>query len=137
VHTDEYEFVTSLGVQQNQPEVFEAVNDLKNIRKFTGDHDVFGDGTVVIKSMPGHTPGHCVLFVDLPAHGPLMLTGDLYHLELNRANKRVPIFNYDVKQTLQSMEDFEAFVAATGARVYLQHSSEDFNKMPKAPKYLK
>lgn len=137
VHADEYDFVTSLGVQQNQPEVYEAVNDLKNIRKFTGDHDVFGDGSVVIKAMPGHTPGHCALYVNLPDHGPLMLSGDLYHLELNRANKRVPIFNYDVKQTLKSMEDFEAFADSTGARVYLQHNTEDFNSMPKAPKYLK
>ena len=23
-----------------------------------GDHNVFGDGAVVIKSTPGHTPGH-------------------------------------------------------------------------------
>lgn len=137
VHADEYDFVTSLGVQQNQPEVYEAVNDLKNIRKFTGDHDVFGDGSVVIKAMPGHTPGHCVLYVNLPDHGPLMLSGDLYHLELNRANKRVPIFNYDVKQTLESMKVFEAFADSTGASVYLQHSAEDFENMPKAPKYLK
>ena len=26
------------------------------------DHDVFGDGTVVIKFTPGHTPGHQSLF---------------------------------------------------------------------------
>src|SRR5262245_12648662 len=39
---------------------------LKNARTqlLNGDHDVFGDGTVVIKSTPGHTVGHQVLFLD-------------------------------------------------------------------------
>ena len=45
-----------------------------------GDYDVFGDGSVVIKSAPGHTPGHQVLFVRLPSRGPVMLSGDMVHL---------------------------------------------------------
>ena len=137
VQEAEYDFVTSLGVQQNQPDVYKAIDDLQHIKKINGDYDVFGDGTVVIKFMPGHTPGHCVLFVDLPEHGPLLLSGDLYHLQLSRQNKRVPIFNYDVKQTLESMGLFEAFADSVGAKVYLQHSKEDFNALPKAPEYLK
>ena len=44
-----------------------------------GDYDVFGDGTVVIKQTPGHTPGHQVLFVKLANTGTIALTGDLYH----------------------------------------------------------
>ena len=35
-----------------------------------GDRDVFGDGTVVMKSTPGHTPGHQSLFVKLAKTGP-------------------------------------------------------------------
>ncbi len=137
VQEAEYDFVTSIGMQQNQPDVYNAVNDLQHIEKIKGDYDVFGDGTVVIKFMPGHTPGHCALFVNLPEHGPLLLSGDLYHLQLSRQNKRVPIFNFDVKQTLESMDLFEAFADSVGAKVYLQHSKEDFNALPKAPDYLK
>jgi len=77
------------------------------------------------------------LFVDLAEHGPLLLTGDLYHLYENRTHKRVPIFNFDVEQTLKSMDAFEAFAKEKNAKVYLQHQKEDFNKMPKAPEYLK
>lgn len=137
VQEAEYDFATSAEMQQNQPDIYNAVNDLKKIKKIKGDYDVFGDGTVVIKFMPGHTPGHCALFVNLPEHGPLLLSGDLYHLQLSRQNKRVPIFNYDVKQTLESMDRFEAFADSVGAKVYLQHSKEDFNALPKAPEYLK
>jgi len=137
VQNSEYDWVMSEDIQEQQPDMYNAVNDLKRIKKFSGDYDVFGDGTVVIKYLPGHTPGHCALFLDLPDTGPLLLSGDLYHLSLNRLHKRVPIFNTDVKQTLASMDAFEAFAKATGAKVVLQHSKEDFEKMPKAPNYLK
>ena len=137
VQETEYDFITSEEVQKNNSDNYNAIKELTKVYKLNGDHDVFGDGTVIIKSMPGHTPGHQVLYLDLPEHGPLLLTGDLYHLYENREHKRVPIFNFDVAQTLASMEVFEAFAKEKNAKVYLQHQKEDFNKMPKAPKYLK
>jgi len=137
VQEAEYDFVTSEEVQKTNADVYNAINDLTNIKKIKGDYDVFGDGKVVIKSMPGHTPGHQVLYLELDNHGPLLLTGDLYHFYENRVHKRIPIFNYDVKQTMESMDAFEAFAVEKGARVYLQHAKGDFDKLPKAPNYLK
>ena len=136
VQKAEYDFITSPEIQKSYPDEYNAIKDIEKLEEIEGDYDVFGDGTVVIKLMPGHTPGHSVLFLDLKNHGPILLTGDLYHLYANRKNKRVPIFNYDVKQTLESMDRFEAFAEKTGAEVYLQHQKEDFEKMPKAPKFL-
>jgi len=136
VQKDEYDFVTGQEVQEKNPDMYNAIKDLKNIKKIDGDFDVFGDGTVVLKYMPGHTPGHQVLFLDLKEHGPLLLSGDLYHFYENREYKRIPIFNYDVKQTRESMKKFEAFAQEMKAKVYLQHQKDDFNKMPKAPQYL-
>ena len=136
VQGDEYDFVTGQEVQEKNPDMYNAIKDLKNIKKIDGDFDVFGDGTVVLKYMPGHTPGHQVLFLDLKEHGPLLLSGDLYHFYENREYKRIPIFNYDVKQTRESMKKFEAFAQEMKAKVYLQHQKDDFNKMPKAPQYL-
>ncbi len=133
----EYDFITSEESQKNNTDNYNAIKELTQVQKLNGDLDVFGDGTVVIKSMPGHTPGHQVLYLELAEHGPLLLTGDLYHLYENREHKRVPIFNYDVEQTLASMDAFEAFAKEKNAKVYLQHQKEDFYKMPKAPKYLK
>lgn len=133
----EYDFITSEESQQNNTDNYNAIKELGKVQKLNGDFDVFGDNTVIIKSMPGHTPGHQVLYLDLAEHGPLLLTGDLYHLYENREHRRVPIFNYDVQQTLASMDAFEAFANEKNAKVYLQHQKEDFNKMPKAPKYLK
>ncbi len=132
----EYDSITSATSQKTNTDNYNAIKELTNTKKLNGDFDVFGDGSVVIKSMPGHTPGHQVLYLDLIEHGPLLLSGDLYHLYENREHKRVPIFNFDVDQTLKSMDKFEAFAKENKAKVYLQHQKEDFNKMPKAPNYL-
>ena len=137
VQEKEYDFITSEEAQKNNADLYGAIAELKNVQKLNGDYDVFGDGSVVIKSMPGHTPGHQVLYLDLAENGPIILTGDLYHLEENREYKRVPSFNYDIDETLASMEDFEAFAKEMNAKVYIQHHKEDFNQMPKAPEYLK
>jgi glyoxylase-like metal-dependent hydrolase (beta-lactamase superfamily II) len=138
VQGTEYDMITSDEIKNSENAgLYEAIKELKNIQRIEGDLDVFGDGTVVIKSMPGHTPGHQVLYLELTEHGPMLLTGDLYHLYENREHKRVPSFNYDVDQTLSSMDAFEAFAKEKNAKVYLQHQKEDFNKMPKAPEYLK
>lgn len=136
VQESEYDFITSEEQQLNNKDNYSAISTLNNVKKLNGDFDVFGDGTVVIKSMPGHTPGHQVLYLNLVETGPILLTGDLYHFQENRDNKGVPSFNYDVSETLKSMEAFEAFAKENNAKVYIQHELKDFNEMPKFPKTL-
>ena len=100
-----------------------------------GDHDVFGDGTVVIKSAPGHTPGHQVLFVDLAETGGVVLSGDLYHFPENRTLKRVPTFNFDEAQTLASMDAIEDFMGTSGARLWIEHDFAANARLDKSPAY--
>lgn len=92
---------------------------------FTGDKDVFGDGSVVIFETPGHTPGHTSLQLTLPETGPVLLTGDLYHRTESRDLRRVPRFNYNEEQTLAAMAAFEARAEALGAKVIIQHEQAD------------
>ena len=100
-----------------------------------GDHDVFGDGTVVVKSAPGHTPGHQVLFVDLAEYGPVVLSGDLYHFPESRLLKRVPTFNFDAETTLESMDRVEDFLIETGARLWIEHDIAENAMLEKSPAY--
>jgi glyoxylase-like metal-dependent hydrolase (beta-lactamase superfamily II) len=137
VQEEEYKWVTGEEVRKQNPDSYNAIKGLSKIEMINGDHDVFGDGTVILKYMPGHTPGHQVLYLDLKEHGPLLLSGDLYHFSENREFKRIPIFNYDLEQTRESMGLFEAFAEDKNAKVYLQHQKEDFLSMPKAPEFLK
>jgi ribonuclease BN (tRNA processing enzyme) len=63
------------------PATFSALKDAKTTVLENEDYDVFGDGSVVVMSTPGHTPGHQVLFVktceartDRPRRRPLSLS---------------------------------------------------------------
>lgn len=125
VQENEYNSVASDTLKTKNP----AVSNLKKVKKLNGDYDVFGDGTVIIKYMPGHTIGHQVLYLDLGLEKPILLSGDLYHFEENRTSKGVPSFNYDVKQTIESMNKFEAFAKEKNAEVIIQHSSKSFQRL--------
>jgi N-acyl homoserine lactone hydrolase len=100
-----------------------------------GDYDVFGDGTVKLISSPGHTPGHQVLLVTLENTGQIMLSGDLYHTRANRRLRRAPIFNYDAKETLASMDKVERLLTETGATLWIEHDKTLADTLKKAPAY--
>lgn len=93
------------------------------------EHDVFGDGSVVIFQTPGHTPGHSSLQLMMPETGPVLLTGDLYHRAESRELRRVPRFNYNEPETLASMEAFEARAERLGAKVIIQHELADIEPL--------
>jgi N-acyl homoserine lactone hydrolase len=97
------------------------------------DHDVFGDGSVVILDMPGHTDGHQSLLVKLPRMGNVLLTGDLYHFTENYRNRGVPSFNADRSDTLASMDRFNAIAKSLKARMIIQHEPADVGKLPRFP----
>ncbi|MEM6851797.1 MAG: N-acyl homoserine lactonase family protein [Pseudomonadota bacterium] len=107
-----------------------------DVMEITEDHDVFGDGSVMLLQTPGHTPGHLALMVTLKNTGPVLLTGDLYHRKQSREERLVPRFNTDRAATLASMDKFEEIAKEAGARVILQHSQEDMASLPKVPAYL-
>lgn len=104
------------------------------VEKVEGDRDVFGDGSVVMLDMPGHTPGHHSLLVRLPRTGPVLLTGDLFHFYENVRNRGVPSFNTDRADTLASMDRFDSIGRRLKARVIIQHEPGDIAKLPAFPK---
>jgi N-acyl homoserine lactone hydrolase len=99
------------------------------------DHDVFGDGTVVIQAAPGHTPGHQVLSLRLANTGAVVLSGDLYHYPEERTLKRLPVAEFDEEQTRRSREDLEGWMAQAGAQLWIQHDLGAHEKLRKSPRY--
>jgi N-acyl homoserine lactone hydrolase len=59
------------------------------IIQISGEHDVFGDGSVVLVPTPGHTPGHQSARVQT-GHGEVVLAGDVGDLRSSLDGHGVP-----------------------------------------------
>jgi glyoxylase-like metal-dependent hydrolase (beta-lactamase superfamily II) len=98
----------------------------------SGDHDVFGDGTVVVLATPGHTEGHCSLLVRLKNTGPVILSGDLYHYPEERTLNRMPN-EEKATGTVESRRKIEELAQRIGAQLWIGHSMEFFRTVRKSP----
>jgi glyoxylase-like metal-dependent hydrolase (beta-lactamase superfamily II) len=109
---------------------------LKNNKKqiLAGDHDVFGDGTVVFKSTPGHTPGHQSLYVKLAKTGGVMLSGDLYHYPEERTLDRMPE-REKTTGTAESRAAVEAFLKKVNGELWIGHDINANSRQRKSPQY--
>lgn len=117
------------------PAFFSALKTSKTVIIKDDEYDVFGDKTVIIKSAPGHSPGHQVLFLRLPKTGPVLISGDLYHYPEERKLNRLPTTEFNVDQTAASRVAIEAFLKKTGAQLWIQHDFTGNAKLKKAPQY--
>src|SRR5579864_3278232 len=99
---------------------------------FEGDHDVFGDGTVILKFTPGHTPGHQALYVKLARTGGVVISGDLYHYAEERTLQRMPK-EEETTGTAASRAMIERFLKEKNAQLWIGHSTAFFKNAIKSP----
>lgn len=118
-----------------RPNTYASLKENPSVIVTSEEHDVFGDGTVLLKAAPGHTAGHQVLYVKLEKTGGVLLSGDLYHYPAERTLGRLPTFEVDTKQTEESRREVEAFLSRTGAKLWIQHDLPSHQKLKKAPEY--
>jgi N-acyl homoserine lactone hydrolase len=118
-----------------QQDSFSALKNSKTIVMKQDEYDVFGDGKVIIKSAPGHTPGHTVLYLKLKKSGPILVAGDLYHFPEERTMNRFPTFEFDKEQSAASRAMIDAFLKKTGVQLWIEHDLATFEKLKKAPEF--
>jgi N-acyl homoserine lactone hydrolase len=111
------------------------LDDDQDVELLSGDHDVFGDGSLTLLSTPGHTPGHQSLLVKLPKAGALILTGDLVHFQDMWDDKVVPPFNFNKEQSLASMERVAKLLGEHGAQLWIGHDKDLTARIDRAPKF--
>lgn len=117
------------------PSFYSALKNAKTTL-LNGEHDVFGDGTVVIKPAPGHTPGHQTLFLNLPKTGKILLSGDLYHRQSERDNHEPPpAYDTNPAQDGESRVAIEKFLQATGTTLWIGHDLARLQGGKIAPAY--
>jgi N-acyl homoserine lactone hydrolase len=103
--------------------------------KLEGDHDVFGDGSVVLLATPGHTPGHQSLLIKLPKTGALLLSGDAVHFKDNWEIRRVPDINFDKEQTAASLQRMADILAKEKAQLWINHDKAQRDGLKMASDY--
>jgi glyoxylase-like metal-dependent hydrolase (beta-lactamase superfamily II) len=140
VYIQEPEYEAAFGADASKfgfaPPLYEKLKSNPTV-KLNGDHDVFGDGSVVILSTPGHTPGHQCLLVRLPERGAVVLSGDMVHFEENWRERRVPSRNFNKEQSLQSMERIAALLSVEQAELWINHDKAQSAAIPKAPEAVR
>ncbi len=115
---------------------FDGIKDSKSISLDTDEHDVFGDGSVVIKAAPGHSPGHQVLVLNLASTGRIMLAGDLYHYPQERTlHRQPPATEFNVEQSAASRTMIEEYLRRTETEIWIEHDFVANAKLKKAPAY--
>jgi N-acyl homoserine lactone hydrolase len=122
-------------IPRSDPANYSLLKNSKTVIIDKDEYDVFGDGKVIIKSTPGHTPGHQSLFLKLAKTGPVVLSGDLYHYPEERTLNRLPVAEFNKEQTAASRADLEVFLKKTGAQLWIQHDILGNAKLKKAPEF--
>lgn len=120
---------------RTEPANFSELKNAKTIFITKNEYDVFGDGSVIIKAAPGHSPGHQVLFLKLKKTGPVVLSGDLYHYPEERKLHKIPTNEFNAEQTAASRAEVEAFLKKTGAQLWIQHDLTANQKLKKSPAF--
>jgi len=124
----EYEWAMS---QPTKP----AFAATQKFEKLAGDRDVFGDGSVVVLSTPGHTPGHQSLLVVLPKTGALVLSGDAVHFRDNWEHRRVPSMNTSRDQTLTSLQRIADVLEQRKAQLWINHDKPQSQAQKHSPQF--
>jgi N-acyl homoserine lactone hydrolase len=96
-----------------------------------GEHDVFGDGSVVCIPTYGHTPGHQSLRVRTDK-GEIVLTGDACYFCQTLQERRLPVRVFDREQMLASLDRLENLQKG-GARLIFGHDPDFWKTVPQAP----
>ncbi|MET9327608.1 N-acyl homoserine lactonase family protein [Tsukamurella sp. NPDC003166] len=93
-----------------------------------GEHDVYGDGSVVVLSLPGHTPGSLALKVRMPDDTNLVLTGDVAHDHDNVTFCAGMPADADTVGAIESLKSLKLLRSQPNTTVWVNHDPEDWAK---------
>lgn len=101
-----------------------------------GEHDVFGDGAVVLFPTYGHTPGHQSLLVRPDRATRLVFTADACYTRENMDRDVLPTIVSDEAEMSHSLGRLRDLRDKQGATAFYGHDPEQWQAMPRAPRPL-
>ena len=104
-------------------------------RELDGEHDVFGDGTVVILPTPGHPAGHQSLWIRESGR-QFVLTSDACYTREHLEKTILPSNTFNAGQMKESLAMLRGMRDRSGAELMYGHDAEQWRALPRAPKSL-
>ena len=99
-----------------------------NYLELNGDYDLFGDGSVIVLSTPGHTMGHQSIKVKLPETGTVILSQDAIWMEENLEGYPAGL-NYSVLDYTNSLNRLKMMSDLENAKLWFGHSGKQYDAM--------
>jgi N-acyl homoserine lactone hydrolase len=104
-------------------------------REIDGEHDVFGDGTVLLLPTPGHTAGHQSLWLRDGAR-QFVLTSDACYTREHMEQTILPGNTFDAGRMTDSLALLRRMRDRQGVELLYGHDGEQWAKLPRAPNSL-
>jgi N-acyl homoserine lactone hydrolase len=98
-----------------------------------GEHDVFGDGTVLLLPTYGHTPGHQSLLVRAGKGASLVCASDACYTRENMDRDVLPKILWDESVMRYSVAALRKLRDQAGATMFYGHDPAQWDAMPHAP----
>lgn len=102
------------------------------IESINGEKDLFGDASVVLVPLPGHTPGTLGALVSLDRDGQFLLASDSVSLRQHLDADVAPRNTWNVDEQLRSFAEVRR-IEKTGAMVICGHDDEQWQSLRKGP----
>ncbi|MFN0315971.1 MAG: MBL fold metallo-hydrolase [Burkholderiales bacterium] len=104
--------------------------DIDNAREFNyleleGDYDLFGDGSVMVLSTPGHTLGHQSMKVKLASGRSIIISQDAIWMQENLDGHPAGL-NYSVKDYTASVNRLKFMRDLEGADIFMAHDQDQY-----------
>jgi glyoxylase-like metal-dependent hydrolase (beta-lactamase superfamily II) len=102
-------------------------------RMLDGEHDVFGDGTVVLLPTYGHTPGHQSLLVRAGKGARLVCASDACYTRENMDRDVLPTILWNAGVMRESLAALRKLRDGEGATMLYGHDPAQWGALPRAP----
>jgi glyoxylase-like metal-dependent hydrolase (beta-lactamase superfamily II) len=100
------------------------------VEAVTGEKDLFGDASVVLVPLPGHTPGSLGALVSLTRDGQFLLAADAVSLRQSLDNDSAPRNTWNAEALLKSFEEVRR-IEKSGAAIICGHDDGQWQSLRK------
>ncbi|WP_431324710.1 N-acyl homoserine lactonase family protein [Rhizobium sp. YTU87027] len=119
---------------ENQGYLSKEWDQPQGFQTFNAEHDVYGDGRIVLLPMPGHTPGMSVARLSLRKDGAFVLASDAAPLQMNIEQGVAPKNTWNMDLAAKALAELKA-LRDKGDTIVSGHDDMQWQALRKGAEY--